>query len=249
MTNDLFNSTDTNTGGSDNTADYMNQLVGEGKKYANVNEAVKALAHAQTFIETLKGDNAHLKNELQSRITMEEFLERSNRSNSANPPSEPPVTPPTSTGNVPSGLSKDEVMQIAIEAMKAETTKATRERNVTETLGKLQEAFGDDYKAKVSEKAKELGVGTEFLSSLAGQSPKAFLELVGANKAPARVDSGFVPPPTRQVSTGAPQGSNVRNKAYYDNLRRTNLNEYLSARVQSQMSKDAFALGEAFYKT
>lgn len=246
MTNDLFNSTDTNTGGSDNTADYMNQLVGEGKKYANVNEAVKALAHAQTFIETLKGDNAHLKNELQSRITMEEFLERSNRSNSANPPSEPPVTPPTSTGNVSSGLSKDEVMQIAIEAMKAETTKATRERNVAETLGKLQETFGDDYKAKVAEKAKELGVGTEFLSSLAGQSPKAFLELVGANKTPARVDNGFVPPASKAPVT-KPVGSAVRNKAYYDNIRRTNINEYLSTRVQAQMNRDAIEQGAAFF--
>lgn len=248
---DLFNN-DTGTG-NDNSGDYMGQLVGEGKKYATVEEAVKALAHAQTFIETLKSDNAHLKNELQSRITMEEFLERQNsRSNPPVIPSDEPKPVVPSAANVSSApaLSKEEVMQIAIEAMKAETTKATRERNVAEAVSQLEAAFGSDYKSKVAAKAQELGVGTEFLSSLAAQSPKALLELVGATKVPARVENNmFAPPPSNRNAAASPApNSNTRNKAYYDAIRKNNLNEYLSARVQSQMHKDALALGEAFYK-
>lgn len=243
---------------SDNTGNqnYLDQFVGEGKKYASVDELAKGMAHAQAFIETLKSDNEFLKNDLKSRITMEEFLEKNitmskPESNSSNPANETATGKDSSSHTVVAqALSKDDVMAIVIQALQQETSKAARERNVNETLAKLREVYGDDYRSKVATKAQELGVGTEFLSSLAGQSPKAFLELVGAMKGPQKVDPSFTPPQTRQNPSvpSQPNASGARNKAYYDQLRKNNLNEYLSARVQSQIHKDAIALGADFYK-
>ena len=51
------------------------ELVGEGKKYSSVEDALKSVPHAQKHIQTLESELATLKEELSKRKTTEELLD------------------------------------------------------------------------------------------------------------------------------------------------------------------------------
>src|SRR5512139_770657 len=50
------------------------ELVGDGKKYKSVDDALKSVPHAQKHIQTLEEENARIKAELDKRRTAEELL-------------------------------------------------------------------------------------------------------------------------------------------------------------------------------
>ena len=51
------------------------ELVGDGKKYSSVEDALKSVPHAQKHIQTLESELATLKEELMKRRTTEELLD------------------------------------------------------------------------------------------------------------------------------------------------------------------------------
>ena len=51
------------------------ELVGSGKKYTSVEDALKSVPHAQKHIQTLESELATLKEELTKRRTTEELLD------------------------------------------------------------------------------------------------------------------------------------------------------------------------------
>lgn len=135
--------------------DYLQELVGEGKKFSTVDEAAKALAkkavHADTFIETLKKEKAELAQRLQEvetkTKTTEEIVELITRKAFEEQPmiqtqSQAPVnTPGISVEDVDSRVAA--LMQ---ERALAEKRKAQKER----TWLKLKEAFGSDEDVKLA---------------------------------------------------------------------------------------------------
>jgi hypothetical protein len=50
-------------------------LVGEGKKYASAEDALRSVPHAQKHIQTLEAEMAELKEELAKRKTTQELLD------------------------------------------------------------------------------------------------------------------------------------------------------------------------------
>ena len=51
------------------------ELVGDGKKYQSVEDALKSVPHAQKHIQTLESELASVKEELTKRRTTEELLD------------------------------------------------------------------------------------------------------------------------------------------------------------------------------
>jgi hypothetical protein len=80
---------------------------------------------------------------------------------------------------------------------------------------------------------------------MAATSTTAFLKLIDSVK-PA--DAPLAVPPRSAVDTGrqAPV-TGRKNKAYYDNLRKTDLNTYFSKRVQNEMHAEALRQGADFF--
>ena len=83
--------------------------------------------------------------------------------------------------------------------------------------------------------------GNQRMQEIAEESPSAFMALV----------KGSTPATQSVVNTGSKNTAGFttdtgteRNKAYYDNLRRTNKKLYLSPAIQNQMLADAARLGD-----
>lgn len=167
---------------------FEDQLKGitneEGRqKYATLEEALKALAHSQSYIPELKDslsskeqEIAKLQAELEKRQSVEDVV---SRLTSQGTPA--PSEPTTQTVN---GLSIDEVNKAVEQRLQAlqqqqEQTKAQEiaNANVSEVSKTIAAKFGDKASEVVSNKAKELNMSVAELQSMAGKNPNLVLSL------------------------------------------------------------------------
>lgn len=248
MTNDLF----TDASNNDQTVEVkLEDLVGDGKKYSTAEDLAKAYGHAQKFIDQLKAEATETRNELQTRISLEEAIAKlgkpdSNASNQGNQPSA------NGSESKVENLTKEDITRLTKEIISSETTKAKQERNVQEVKTQLESAWGKGYVAKLKEAALDLGVTEQFLADLAANNPKVFLRTVGAD-APTKqtgTTNLFSPPQSNQRTAlpGQTTVDGVHNKAYWDQVRKSDPKFYFSDQATIQRHKDATKLGEAFFR-
>lgn len=245
---------------------YVEALVGPGKKYKDLETLAKSVVDKDTFIETLKTENKQAREEINKRLTLEAFLEKTapqahTPSSTSNQPSTPAVVereeirePAPRSNAETTGIRPDQLQAMMKEVIAAENTKNTRAMNIETARVELEKTWGSNYVSQLQIKAKELGVPTEFLDDMAARAPKAFLALVGAegNKN-THIDTQSINPPvsgrqsTFVETNSVEQIEGTKTSAYYDRLRQTNPKEYFSSRVQVQRHADALKLGNKFF--
>lgn len=202
---------------------------------------------ADRFIDQLKEENKGLRNDLTSRVTIEDslskLLERSTSNNNEQRvverlpnPNEAPI-PPVPT----QGVSKDEMMKMVREALETESSKAKKQSNLQVAVAELEKTFGPNYVEHVTRKANDLGVPVEFFDKLASESPKALLALVSDRKSEGTLST---PPVGSNVGSPTPVGKTF---SYYENLRKKDPKNYWSPSTQNEMYANASKLGPKFY--
>lgn len=253
MTADLFDGAPLQTEHDNAPVDYVQYAASKFRKEDGELDVV-ALARgkyeADLFINKMQSEQNELRKELETRLALEAYLEKTivqkpaNKSDPSN--IDPQGREEQSQETAVKPFDENRLAELIKSTLKQESTKATQEQNVIHAKKMLQGAWGKDYANKLAEKADELGVGKEFLSRLASESPKAFLSLVGVESSKP-VDTGYAPPSTqsRQPMGAPPVG--IKNKAYYDKLKKADPKAYWSAKTQAEMHKDAIRLGEAFF--
>jgi len=142
--------------------DQVKEFVGEGKKYATVEEALKSIPHAQKHIQSLtqaadaaKAEADKLRAE---RETYEAFMRQQREEATSSPPS---------------ALDPTQVESIVQRSLQEQARKATEQSNLSLVAQELGKTFGEKAKDLFEAKGKELGLD---LNALAKVSPKAVLE-------------------------------------------------------------------------
>ncbi|MGW8180839.1 MAG: hypothetical protein ACWGQW_19075 [bacterium] len=151
----------------------LQELVGEGKKYGSLDDAMKSIPHAQEHISRLEQELHALRDDLKSRQTTEEIL--NSFAEKARGNAEPRRSDPTP--NAP--IDPNAVATLVLKALDTKQREETQTANEATAIKAFREMHGDAAKEALDEKAKELGVNTDFLKSVARSSPSAFLKLVG----------------------------------------------------------------------
>lgn len=135
---------------TDPSTSYLEQLVGEGKKYSNPEELAKAYFNADGFINHLKNETGSLREELDKRMTLEELLavkqqeqQISTEPKAVGQPQETPVIEPQPTEKVDLDLGA-EVRRILTE----ESVKKTADSNLETVMNSLMSTYGDADKAR-----------------------------------------------------------------------------------------------------
>lgn len=242
---------------------YVEALVGPGKKYKDIETLAKSVVDKDVFIETLKTESKQVREELNKRLTLEDFLDKTapkeqpNSSASKQVHNHEPVEREEIREPAPRSASENirpEQLQTMIkEIINAENTKSTRATNIDTVRMELEKTWGSNYVAQLQTKAKDLGVPTDFLDDMAARAPKAFLALVGVEESSKdRVDTSVINPPvggkqTTFVENVSDHTNGIKNSAYYDRLRQTNPKEYFSSRVQVERHTNALKLGDKFF--
>jgi len=243
---DLF-TTDDNATTIDPNKNYYIELVGEGKKYADEAALARSRVEADAFIERLKSENSGLRNELKTRSTLEEVLDKMN-----NPPSHSNAS---SSNNQQSesgetALKPEDIARLVDERVvqREQDRRATENLNSVKQL--LAQAYGSDYAQKLHDEASSLGLSKEYVNNLAATAPKALFRLLGIDEnTTQKTNNDLFTPPTSQVRNFPSSSGNGSEKTmkHYEALRKSNPSQYWSPATQNQMHKDAARLGERFF--
>lgn len=256
--NELFSSGEQNTTQDNVTPpqveekDYLNELVGEGKKFQDTQALAKGKAESDAFINRLQDENATLRLELQQATRLEEFLDRlesRQQGTTVEAPSSPePIedVPQLSSSQLTTpSVSSEEIKKMINDGVSEALTLKEYQDNVDKVHNLAEKELGSNYKNVLTQRANELGLNTELLSELASKNPDSFINLLVKPKT-----TSFNSLPESNVNTSAMNiDSNVggKTKSYYDKLRKEDINLYMSPRIQNEMIKQAEKLGEAFY--
>lgn len=214
------------------------ELIGPGKKYADVETALRSIVHAQRHIGTLQAELRALRESSRVAETPEDVLAAINTVNGE--------------GSQTREADPDTVAERVIEKLNKRTKEQKALDNVLSTNAELVKKFGSVKAAQemVAAKAQELGMSVEDMKRLAGKSPKAVLAHF-ANVAP--VDSPA--PSTAGVNSRAAvdqahsQATHPGTYAWYQQERRKRGDAwYFSEAITKEKNANAIKLGAAFYK-
>jgi len=162
---------DQNDGGQPNDLtnilpDDVKDLVGPGKKYADVGTALKALKFSQEHIARLEAEARERNERVESSLTIEQVHEKVQE-----------LLAQERVTSTPSGLDETKVASLFDQKFQEQQKRAEQVRNVALVKEQLSKKYGAEKFAEVFKaKATEIGVGVDFLNSLAATAPAAVLE-------------------------------------------------------------------------
>ena len=220
---------------------YLEDLVGEGKKFASPEELARGKAESDAFIARLQQEAAEMRDELKARKTMEQVLDQLNHT--PTPQSPTPATTPnaaleTTTENVDvESLVQDEVQKHLTKMQQENAAQSNLER----VQSALRNVFGNGYNTILKEKTESLGLSEQFATELAKTQPDAFLQLVGARQTSETQTVQSLRTPERTPS-------NTKNYSYYQTIRKEDPDRYFSPALQNEMFAAASEQGEDFYQ-
>jgi hypothetical protein len=213
--------------------DGVAELVGEGKKYASTEEALKSIPHAQEHISNLEAQLKELREDLSQRAAIEDVLSKINSSQ-------------VGDQQVSNSLSAEAVQELINNTLSVKEAAALKAANAKKANDTIVSQYGEKAKDVVAAKAAELGVSVAYLKGVAEQSPNAFLAYFSqntSNTAPPRTPSGDMQ--THNINMGVKEDT----YSYFQKLRRENPSEYHRPETQMRMHRLAKQKGDDFYKS
>lgn len=222
--------------------DPLAELVGEGKKYATVEDLAKGALHAQQFIETLKVEKHGVETELeQAKLatkTTEEILAALNKDTS---------TPPAGSDQPPvnEGLTPEAIAELVKEQLAAKDTEAVQaeklnkiKQNQVKSWEVLEKHFGSKAEAQRIMKSY---VGSNddrrsVVEQLGGYDPTALLNVLKEHKPNTIMPS--VSGDT-ELNLGFDGGAKTLTWTDAKKLKRDNIKIYNSPQFQAQLLASA----------
>tara|TARA_R100000742_G_C4257760_1_gene75614 strand:+ start:220 stop:963 length:744 start_codon:yes stop_codon:yes gene_type:complete len=215
---------------------YLEKMVGEGQKYANVEELAKGAIHGNDYINKLEGELAELRGELDKRLTAEEVAQQIKRETQ-----EQQAQLQMTRENTTSQLDEESLSKLISNTIEQKDVQKQADSNIQAVDKRMKELYGAD-KAKdiVQQKAQQLGVPVDKLAEIAATSPEMFFNSIGISQSQSQ------PTPTTTVSTTNTEAVQTMNSAtqaeegtwdYFEQLRRANPKEYFKPATQQKLFK------------
>ena len=157
----------------------VDQLVGEGKKYASIDVALAAIPHAQTHISNLESELATVREELSKRKTTQELLE------------EIQSGIPQGTTIPKVEINQDEIVNIVNHQLAQKETQKVAQDNTEKVRQVFTKQFGDNAEKIYIALAAEAGLTVNALNQLTALSPNAVLKMAGI-KETQKVNMGTI---------------------------------------------------------
>lgn len=242
--NDLFQQPDQTF---DETKNYLQELVGEGKKFKTNEELAKGKAYADQMIEVknqredeMRAEITRLREENIAKAKLEELLTQLKTERLAS--SETPQANEDQT----KPFNADDIKKLVADQMKVEKQSEKFTENANLVRNKLKEQWGSNYTAILKEKTEELGLTEEYVNNLARNAPKALFKALEIDR--VKTDDLFNSPPrsAQRNDNFAPSGAKERTWSYYQELKKSDPNLYFDKKTAIQMQKDILRLGERF---
>jgi hypothetical protein len=154
----------------------LEELVGDGKKYSSLEDALKSIPHAQQHIARLEEENRLYKENLEKAKSMEDILEQMKSQQPKGDQTGQQVG--EDADDLLSKLSSqlDSLLEQKLSLKQQETVHKQNAQTVTSAF---KEAYGDKAEEVYKGLSEETGMSVEALNQMAATSPKALLKLAG----------------------------------------------------------------------
>lgn len=244
MTESLLTAGTDNEPVIDESKDYLSELVGPGKKFANEKELAKGKYHAdltveiyKTRLDQLRDEYKKLHDENSAKANIQELINQA-------------INKTNENTNAPVVQEKPSIDMTEIESLVSKKILETKSQEISENnfrtvKNKLIERYGNNYSSVLQKQIEELGLQMDDIDALARRSPNALFRTLGLDQ-PASVDTFQSPPRSANISTSFKPTTQKRTWAYYQELKKANPKLYFDPKVAVQMQKDAIELGDAF---
>ena len=225
---------------------YIDQLVGEGKKYKSTDELAKAYHHANLHIEELKTDLSEYKGgkELLNEVLSE--IRNSNEEESTETPA-PPQAP------VETQIQTEDVAKIVNDQFEQREALAYAQNNVDDSLKKLVGIYGSEVKVKAAV-SKAIGNDKnvkDVIDNLSRTNPDTLFKLITGIVPTSEVDVSNTTA-INNSSGGVPAFEGVLTWDKCREIRKDNPRLYKSVEFRKQMevaAADAAERGVDFFAT
>lgn len=223
--------------------DAASQLVGEGKRYRDVEALAKGRVAADEHIKKLETENEQLRKDAASAVAREDILNElktltSNQSTQTTSPETDTVPPLPETDTVG---SEDVVAQLVRQQLNAISADEQAARNEMDCSNALKAKYGDTVHKVLADKAAELGVSESELARDAQVAPAKLLALFGiSSKTEDSQVTAVAPVSTTNTSTERFETSgSVKkgSKEYFENMRKTDPALYRKPSTQRAILK------------
>lgn len=242
--NDPFKQADPQEPIIDPDKNYLEELVGENKKFKDHEALAKGKYHSDQLIELQKKQNE----------AKDEYIKQLREDNMKKASMEDLIAQLRDTSSNTEPLVKDEkptITETDIEKMieaKMLRSKAAEKQatNLDTVYNKLKETWGDNYPSILNKQISDLGLTTEDARLLAERSPQAFFRTLGLDREAPRETFQSPMQSRERRDNFAPTGSKKRTWQYYQDMYKKNPQLYTDRKIAVQMQQDAIELGEAF---
>lgn len=233
--NSLFN--DNNATDLDTSKNYLQELVGEDKKFKTVDDLAKGKAEADLFIKRLLDEKRDMENQLREKVTLDDLMKRlENRT----PPPATPQPPPRVDVDV-NQLTEEKVLELIGNRLSQQTQTNTKKSNLDYVRSELEKQYGPNFGSKIDAIRAEYGMTKEQAEELASVNPKLFLSSFALKQSNPSITNP--PNPTQNLPFSNGQ---VRDYKYYQELRKKDKSLFFSGPIQKQMYEDRIKLGDKF---
>lgn len=235
----------------DPTKNYLEELVGDGKKFKSPEELAKGKYLADEYVKILErrldernSDYQRLSEEYNAGPKLKELIDQIEQKRLASttaPNEEKALTAPAVE------FDWKKVEEVA--ATKFQEIEASRRRteNFNQMKAKLLERYGSNYQTSYTEQVKALGLSVEYADDLAKNYPAVFLKTFGLDRSASNEQFQTPPKNARRNDSFSPTGTEKKTWGYFQKLKQTNPNLYKDPKTAVEMHDAAIALKEEFW--
>lgn len=230
----------------DENKKYVEELVGEGKKFKDLEALARGKYEADMTIEMMKRRQDELRNDyltLREEHTAGAKLKDLIDQLAATKQQQLASNENTQVNEEKTPFDADQLDSLLDKKMEQREVARTRAQNAEKVATKLQATLGADYANVIQKKANSLGLSMEDVKELARKSPDAFFNTFELNQP----REGFQSPPSSTVrNDNFSLGGKKRSWAYYQEMKKNTPKIYYDAKTQNQMIEDYRNLGKDF---
>ena len=242
-------STTTDTQQAQTKESFVDHLVGDGKKFKDIEALAKGKLEADRHIGEITKTLDELRAELAKQDYAKNLLEQMSKGSETGAEQPTPVT--TSSSNTENTTQSASDFEALVEkVITAKEKSKTASQNISVVGEEMQRQYGDKTADVLKAKSLELNMSLDRLKEIAAESPTAFFQLIGVKKMGEKTST----------STGVTTQSTIRSEnfnsysqdrtfEYYQKLRKENRSLYYSPKIQNTMLQDRERLGDRFYNS
>lgn len=253
MTDSLFQD-DNNTGNNNNidpNKNYLEELVGEGRKFKSPEELARGKMEADNYVAHLLREQDALRRDYEkaladsrAKANFEELLTR--YENVRNNNDDDDMNQNRREDDDKPSLDLSQIESLITQKISETAKQAEQSNNFKKVQNKLKETFGDNFSSVLKQKIDNTpGLTVEMVDNLARTSPDAVYNLLGVNQ--QRGEQFLTPPSGSQRNDNfSPAVPQKRTRSFYVKMRATDPKKYYDPKTSVQMYQDSISNPDFF---